>query len=155
MWPRLTRESRQGEKNPKKTFETENYQCATENVRIGLPIFADSRDDQHHINVVMVLRQLASVKSFERSTLLLGVHQQKSGSSSPSLTRRLESAVVGGNFGAGPTVGSAESNSPTASDFSPATTRRISVPLHEILGEKHRDNQGEVVCGYHDKQGMA
>jgi hypothetical protein len=29
------------------------------------------------------------------------------------------------------------------------------VPLHEILGEKHRDNQGEVVCGYHDKQGMA
>jgi hypothetical protein len=31
----------------------------------------------------------------------------------------------------------------------------IRVPLHEILGEKHRDNQGEVVCGYHDKQGMA
>ena len=32
---------------------------------------------------------------------------------------------------------------------------RNHVPLHEILGEKHRDNQGEVVCGYHDKQGMA
>ena len=28
------------------------------------------------------------------------------------------------------------------------------VPLHENLGEKHRDNQGEVVCGYRDKQGM-